>query len=217
MRAIETIVAVVTLSLLLGAGPTTQPGPTTKPAAAAAAPKRPIPKNWTTAKNQTYHFTFRLPPQWKAMQASDTFVAYQIPQNANAMMPPALFTVTVGPCHESTTEADAAELRKSLAQEHPKAKITKDQAATLGERAAWAIAMDDVISTKMTRQFGNRPPVTTEIKHPWKVLQLSYVEGKLHYYVSFQASAAQYTDNAAALQQVLDSFAWTPSAASSGK
>lgn len=199
MRGFAITAATVLSMLMLGGAPTTKPA------------KAPIPSSWLTKSNNTYHFHYRFPPQWVAAQQSDTTTVFKI--GPATKVPPAHFVILVAPCHESTTEADAAELRKSIATDNPKAKIIKDQATTLGDKPAWLIAYDNPQTMTITRRSGNGPPQTTQVQIPWMFYQVSYVDGNLHYIVTFDGGAAPYAANLSAAQQVIDSFAWNPPSA----
>src|SRR5689334_1381418 len=99
MRAFSVGIAALAVALLCvgtwAADPTTKP--TTKPSA-----KPPIPKAWLTIENKANHFKYRVPPQWKTRQTSDTVTVLDLPE-PHARNPMDLqagsFMAIAGPCH----------------------------------------------------------------------------------------------------------------------
>jgi hypothetical protein len=175
----------------LAAEPATQP--TTRPAA-----KAPIPKDWLTIENKANHFKYRVPPQWKTRQSSDTVTVLDLPEPKarNAMdLQVGSFMAIAGPCHAVKIEDDA--------------KVVKDEAIELGGRPAWLFVFDSPTSVKVVGGRRGGPQTTTEIKKSLRTYEINAVQGTIHCYISFTADPTTYGRELAAVQHVMDSLEWT--------
>jgi hypothetical protein len=189
----------------LAAEPATQP--TTRPAA-----KAPIPKDWLTIENKANHFKYRVPPQWKTRQSSDTVTVLDLPEPKarNAMdLQVGSFMAIAGPCHAVKIEDDAKEFRTSLQKDYPRAKLVKDEAIELGGRPAWLFVFDSPTSVKVVGGRRGGPQTTTEIKKSLRTYEINAVQGTIHCYISFTADPTTYGRELAAVQHVMDSLEWT--------
>jgi len=190
---------------VLAADATTQPA--TRPSV-----KAPIPKAWAMIENKTNHFKYRVPPQWSKQQSTDTATVLKLPEPTGNRSPLDLhvgrFVAIAGPCHATTIEDDAKDFRSDLAKQQKDAKIVKDEATELGGRPAWLFIFETRVTMKMITS-GPGGQSTREIKKVIRTYEINTVQGKTHYYISFEADPNTYASNLATAQRVLDSLEWT--------
>jgi hypothetical protein len=179
--------------------------PTTKPAAKRPA-TQPIPKDWVKIENSKYNFTFFVPPKWKKQTLNDGQATYLLPVAKNKRPP--LFDLFGTDCHETTLDAEANNLRAGLAASKDNWKIIKDEATTLGGKAAWLVTARGSTIETLPPTAPNQKPA--QIKQAVMIYRIMYLEGKSIFGIEFKAEGSAYSDDLAVVQRVIDSFAWMP-------
>ena len=175
--------------------------------------KKPIPADWVTVSNKTNHFEYRMPPSWKTRQQSDSVAMYLIPVGAHGGP---TIVVEAQPCHATTTEQDAKELKASILKQTPDAKFVKDEAAMLGDKPAWVLVYDAVTTSKQTFQVPNGPPQAQVFKLHNRYTLVTRVEGTMHYYFTFSGEIQEVNPQLPTIQQVMTTFKWDAPPAKKG-
>jgi hypothetical protein len=222
MRICRSIIAIL---LTIGASsiaafaadPATRPAPSTQPA--TVAKKEPIPKDWVKETNATYHFELSFPKKWEKNVTNQNQVAYLVFGPGAAKAPglqagpgpagePCIFVAVAGKCHRTTVEGYADEVRKAMPTDSPKGKILTDQAATIGDRAAWLFVTEAPVASGMIVVPGH-PEQNHEVVKKHKTYRLVTVDGDVLYDVSFTGEASAYTAALANAKKVIGTFTWT--------
>ena len=194
MRRFLISAAAVLISLVgIGAGPTTQP-----------RKQLPIPSNWPTVVNKTYHFQYRVPSLWKALRKNDTMTEFDLPKSSE----PNEFgrvDIQAGQCPVSTLADDVAQLKQALLQLHSGGKIVTDKATTLVDKPAWIIVCEVPYKTKAVKMTGNRQEIV-DVTRTKRHMEFIAVQDGKHYVTEVVGDSVAYNKAMPQIEQMLASF-----------
>jgi hypothetical protein len=115
----------------------------------------------------------------------------------------------IAPCHASSSEDDAKDMKASLTKGNLDAKVVKDEAFTLGDKPAWQLVFEITHTNKQTITRPNRPPQVIEHKSVSRITEVTCVQGNLHCFVLFNGPAPD--GNEPTIRQMISSFHWDES------
>jgi hypothetical protein len=203
-------------SYAMAKDPSTQPAPSIPPSISTPgigkAPttqqtkaKDPIPRDWVKIENTRYNYAFYVPKKWDKDTVNDTQADYHLPAAKNKEPP--LFIFVGGDCHDTTLQAQVDLEKKTLLEQHPKAKYTKDESASLGGQPAWLLYTEEAVPRTIPPQSATQKPRT--ITQKINTLSMICVQGKATFTLTFVADSSAFSDNLRTVQRVVDSFAWS--------
>jgi hypothetical protein len=177
---------------------------TTRPTTRAMHAKKPVPKDWKRIENKTYHFYYFVPRTWKVDEHSDDLTNYIVSDAQGNQIGQVMVECPLG-CHSATVEQAVKAQKEDDSKLNPGDKWISDEPTQFGDRDAWTYVTEKTEDGYVVSSKG----VVSKVPTKMRFATWMSIDGQRYYEIHLFSEAVNYNRNAAFVQRMVGSLAWT--------